>query len=404
MKKLANSLIISRFIPAEGCRQAVVCAYIEENRLVELQLEDEQEISILNHIYVGKVQNIVKNINAAFIEIEKDIVCYYSLEELKNPIFTKKQGTKPLVIGDELLVQVVKEGIKTKAPVVTTNLSFTGKYIVLTTGKSGIGVSNKLSLGKKEKLKEMLEPFCEENLGIIARTSAGDAKAEAILAELERMKHSVRKLLADALHRTCYSRIYGSEERFLVPARKNYVNQLDEIITDKKDIYDKLKYYFDKNQPEEMKKLRFYEDSLLPLYKLYNLQGQIQDALRTRVWLKSGAYLLIEQTEAFVVIDVNTGKYEGKRKRQETFLKINEEAAKEIARQLRLRNLSGIILIDFINMESPEFEKRLMNTLDGYVRSDSVRTDVIDITRLGIMELTRKKEKRSLKEMIQTLL
>ena len=149
MKRLDNRLIISRFIPAIGCREAVVCAYMEENKLMELQIEDEQEVSILNQIYIGKVQNIVKNINAAFIEIEKDIVCYYSLEDLKNPIFTQKQGKKPLVIGDELLVQVVKEGIKTKAPVVTTNLSFSGTYIVLTTGKHGLGVSSRLSPEKR---------------------------------------------------------------------------------------------------------------------------------------------------------------------------------------------------------------------------------------------------------------
>ena len=256
---------------------------------------------------------------------------------------------------------------------------------------------------KRDWLKRLLEPFCEEDLGIIARTSAGEAKEEEILIELEHLKQSVKKLIANAKHRTCYSRICESEESFLTQTRKNYVNRLDEIVTDRIDIYEKLKCYFQEKQPQELSKLRFYEDSYLPLYKLYNLQGQIHEALKTRVWLKSGAYLLIEQTEAFVAIDVNTGKYEGKKKRQETFIKINEEAAKEIARQLRLRNLSGIILIDFINMDSEELDKRLLRTLDGYVRGDTVRTYVVDITKLGIIELTRKKEKRSLNEMIQRL-
>lgn len=398
-----NKQIISRFEPIKGCRSAIVSAYIQDNKLTELSLEDEQQSSILDSIYVGKVQNIVQNIQAAFIEIQSGLICYYSLEDLKNPIYTKKQGKKSLVIGDELLVQVIKEGIKTKAPVVTTNLSFSGKYVILTTGDKKLGVSGKLSAARREELRRLLEPYCEENIGVIVRTSAGEATDEQIIEEYVNLKKEVKKLLEQSIHRTCFSKIYTPEPEYVRNLKKSYVNQLDEIVTDDPEIYEILKVYFEEKQPNEREKLRFYEDNILPLCKLYNLPLQIEDALRTKVWLKSGAYLVIEQTEAFTVIDVNTGKFEGKKNRQDTFLKINLEAAREIARQFRLRNLSGIILIDFINLENPESKKKLLTELEEYVRIDSVKTNVVDMTSLGIVEMTRKKERRSLLEMIKQL-
>lgn len=398
-----NKQIISRFEPTKNSRSAIVSAYIQEDKLTELSLEDEQQLSILGSIYVGKVQNIVQNIQAAFIEIQSGVICYYSLEDLKNPVYTKKQGKKALVIGDELLVQVIKEGIKTKAPVVTTNLSFNGKYVILTTGEKKLGVSTKLSSGKREELRRLLEPFCEENIGVIVRTSAGEATEKQIIGEYENLKKEAKKLLEQAMHRTCFSKIYTPEPEYVRNLKKSYVNQLDEIITDDPEIYEYLKVYFEEKQPKEREKLRFYEDKLLPLCRLYNLPKQIEDAIRIKVWLKSGAYLIIEQTEAFTVIDINTGKFEGKKNRQETFLKINLEAAKEISRQLRLRNLSGIILIDFINLENQESIKKLLTKLEEYVKMDSVKTDVVDMTSLGIVEMTRKKERRSLSEMIKQL-
>ena len=164
-----------------------------------------------------------------------------------------------------------------------------------------------------------------------------------------------------------------------------------------------LSDYLENNSPEEKDKLRFYEDKLLPLYKLHRLETVLEEIQHEKVWLNSGGFLVIQQTEAFVSIDVNSGKFTGKKKMQETYRKINLEAAKEIARQLRLRNLSGIILIDFINMENPDHQDELFHVLQKYLRKDPVKSKAVDITPLHILELTRKKVRKPVIEDIREL-
>ena len=161
-----------------------------------------------------------------------------------------------------------------------------------------------------------------------------------------------------------------------------------------------MKAYLEEQQPSDADKLRFYEDKLLPLAKLYSLEKHLEDALSQRVWLKSGGYLIIQPTEALTVIDVNTGKYDGKKRQEETFLKINMEAAKEIGRQLRVRNLSGIIVIDFISMEDKEKKQELIEYFKEVIRQDPVRTTFVDMTGLDLVEITRKKQHRPLHEQL----
>ena len=177
---------------------------------------------------------------------------------------------------------------------------------------------------------------------------------------------------------------------------------MEEIVTDKQELYECAVQYL-KGYKQQEKIVRYYEDKLLPLYKLYNLEKAFEQAQNERVWLKSGGFLVIQQTEAFVCIDVNTGKFTSKKDKQETFRKINLEAAKEIAWQLRLRNLSGIILIDFINMERDEDKEELMQTLQRYLQ-DSIKGTVVDMTELNIVEVTRKKVRKSLAEELKELL
>lgn len=182
-----------------------------------------------------------------------------------------------------------------------------------------------------------------------------------------------------------------------------YSQSLEEIVTDIPEIFQKLRLYLEDFIPEEAGKLRFYEDRLLPLYKLARLENAVEEICQERVWLGSGGFLVIQQTEAFVSIDVNSGKYTGKKKAEETYRKINLEAAREIARQIRLRNLSGIILIDFINMENPDHQQELFHVLQKYLRKDPVKCRAIDITPLHILEMTRKKVRRPVMEEIRGL-
>ncbi len=385
-----------------------VAATCDDLKVTKIDIHTDKQYQ-LGDIFVGKVKNVLKNIQAAFVEITNGIVCYLPLSDLESPIFLNKNSEKkPIVAGDELLVQIVKDCSKSKAAVVSSNLSFTGKYFVISSSNKCIGISQKINKKKAEELKTFvhseLSNFDNFDFGIIIRTNAKEASQAQMSAELKILKKMAEKVIYNGIHRTCYSKIYETLPEYIVAIKNCYMENLDEILTDDIILYEEIKEYLQEKQPEDLDKLCLYNDNLLPLYNLYNLHNQIEAATKKRVWLKSGGYLIIEQTEAMVVVDVNTGKFDGKRKdKEENFLKTNIEAAKELANQLILRNLSGMILIDFISMENKEYKKKLIEVLTAEIKKDSVKTDFIDITKLGIVELTRKKQKKSLAEIIKSV-
>lgn len=364
---------------------------------VELGLEEEG--SILGNIYIGKVNNIVKNLNSAFVNFADGRTGYYSLTD--NPVSAFADGHEgKLKCGDEIIVQVAKEAVKTKDPVLTGNLNFTGKYAVLTSGKPVIGFSSKIGDKLwKEELRPELEALTEGVVGVIVRTNAYGQR-DALLRETQSLMETYRSVVEAARYRTCGSLIYEAEPEYLKSLRSCPAGSLEEIITDEPDVYRNLEAYFRLQDGENSCRLRFYEDSMLSLANLYSLEAVMDQACQKRVWLKSGGYLVIEYTEAMVVIDVNTGKYSGKKNLADTIRMINLEAAKEICRQLRLRNLSGIIMVDFIDMKEEADKILLMDTLRTLVKGDPVKTNVVDMTQLNLVEITRKKEKKPLWEQL----
>lgn len=384
-----------------------VAALSEEERIVEIRLESDQEKSILGNIYTGQVENIASNIQAAFVQIEPGKRCYYSLAEAQRTVFSAgRKGNGPLRPGDELLVQVSRDAMKGKLPALTSNLNFTGRYLVLTTGDKKFGLSSKLALEDRHRLSGWLKEEAErpdKEFGIIVRTNAADASKEEILKELEWLKSRYHKAVVQGRNRTCFSLVLETEPFYVAAVRDAYGRDLDEIITDVPEIREMILGYLEEISPELKEKLRFYQDKLLPLYKLYRVETALDAIQKEKVWLNSGGFLVIQQTEAFVSIDVNSGKYTGKKKMEETFRKINLEAAAEIGRQLRLRNLSGIILIDFINMENPDHRDELFHVLQKLLRKDPVKSRAIDITPLHILEMTRKKVRRPVIEDIREL-
>ena len=384
-----------------------VAALSEENRIVEIRLESDQEKSILGNIYTGQVENIASNIQAAFVQIEPGKRCYYPLVEAQRAVFSAgRKGNGPLRPGDELLVQVSRDAMKGKLPALTSNLNFTGRYLVLTTGDKKFGLSSKLSLEDRHRLSGWLREEAErpeKEFGIIVRTNAADASKEEILKELEWLKSRYHKAVVQGRNRTCFSLVLETEPFYVAAVRDAYGRDLDEIITDVPEIREMILGYLEEISPELKEKLRFYQDKLLPLYKLYRVETALDAIQKEKVWLNSGGFLVIQQTEAFVSIDVNSGKYTGKKKMEETFRKINLEAAAEIGRQLRLRNLSGIILIDFINMENPDHREELFHVLQKLLRKDPIKSRAIDITPLHILEMTRKKVRRPVIEDIREL-
>lgn len=390
-----SKLIITDLICHE--KKIRTAALEEQGRISQLNFSETASKGILGNIYVGKVQNIVKNIHAAFIEIADGIMCYYSLDDKAEPVFTNPKKDSVMKIGDEVIVQVSKEGMKTKLPSVSSNLNFTGRYLVLTSQRKELGFSGKLNKEEKKRIREFLEGEIPENAGIIVRTNARNAKKEEILEELKNLQTRYETLLKKGHSRVCFSLLEEHMPDYLQTLQNVYTQTLDEIVTDDPEVFQAVQNYLNCYGEYEIP-LRFYEDKLLPLSKLYSLESVLERSLQERVWLKSGGFLVIQPTEAFVCIDVNTGKFSGKKEIQETFRKINLEAAKEIAWQLRLRNLSGIILIDFINMENQEDKKELLHTLQAYLNQDPIKGTVVDITPLNIVEVTRKKVRKPLLE------
>lgn len=392
-----NTLLITKLTWKN--RHYLATSFYHQKQLMEVSLESLDEQNILGNIYVGRVKDIVKNLNAAFIEIAPGIPCYYDLDGLNNPLYVKKINSPRMVQGDEVVVQVVRESSGSKPPRVSTDLNFSGKYLALTSGKHSLGISRKLDAETKKRLKESLDFTEDSDFGIIVRTNAAHASMEQITEEYHKLEHEYLTLKQTAIHRTTFSCLKKELPEYLHILQDMKEDQLDDIITDDKEIYDQVRQYLSQF-PQQNYMLRFYEDPLLELNKLYSLESRLEAALRERVWLKSGGYLVIQPTEALTVIDVNSGKSIAKKKVQEHYLKINLEAAKEIAFQLRLRNLSGIIIVDFIDMKSEENNELLLKTLRTCVCTDSVPVQIVDMTKLHLVEITRKKIKKSLAEQL----
>lgn len=389
----------------------IISATFEGRDMVQVSVNTSEEDGILGNIYLGKVKNIVKNINAAFIEIEDGRMCYYSMGENRFPImangpdYSADSGlieTK-VKIGDELIVQVSKEDVKTKAPVVSSNLNFTGKFAALTYGKPAVGVSAKILDDKERKrLRDIAKRYVSKEYGFIIRTNAAFIPEENIVAEMKKLVEAYENIRTYGIHKNRFSLLYSTPPGYICDIRDSYTENVSEFITDDIELYEYMKEYLETSQPEDMDKLRFYQDNTLSLANLYDIPEKLEEAIRPMVWLKSGGSLVIQPTEALTVIDVNTGKAtNGKKQVQETFLKVNREAAKEIARQIRLRNLSGIIIIDFIDMELKQSKELLMEELQEYLKKDPVKTTLVDMTALGLVEVTRKKVRKPLHEQIK---
>ena len=373
----------------------------EDGKAMEIRCYEAD--SILGNVYRARVSNLSPNINAAFVDIKKGESCYLSMDDY--------HGEK-LKVGDLVTVQVVRDKIKTKRYAVTTDISLQGDYAV-TTLFAPVGVSSKITdSARKKELKTLMQNLliaeqdaqfylAEGNvaeierikkltLGGIIRTQAEHAEDAAITREIEGQARLLYSIMKKSEYATQYTCLYHTEVEYIKDIRRMHALQDVEIVTDIPEV------------TEAISEIPLYTDEYT-LTLRYSLVSLLEKTLSKRAYLKSGAYLVIEPTEAMTVIDVNSGKSIKGKNAEEQFLKINIEAAKEIARQLRLRNISGIVMIDFINMKEESHNHELMKNLAEYVRTDPVRTTVVDMTKLGLVELTRQKGKRALHEVFSEI-
>lgn len=370
-----------------------ICALgFRQNSLEELHV-DTQEF-LLNSIYIAKVKNISKNINAAFVELFDGQMAFLPLDDVIDcPFVTSSDGR--LREGDEIPVQIIKEAVKTKDPVVTTKLSINGAYCVVSLDKrkGGFQFSKKLSAGQKNAIKASLTELSTDSYAVVIRTGAGELTDYTNLAEeLRALTAQMDEIILRAKTRTCFSCIYQGTPSYI--EYLHHISDLgyEEIVTDIPQVYEALQTYY-----KGIMSVRFYEDTF-PLKKLYSIDSKMDELFSKQIYLKSGGTIVIEYTEAMTVIDVNTGKCVAKKDKDTLNYQINLEAAREIAKQLRLRNISGIIIVDFINMDNKEYEKKLILELKQLLKLDSVPSNYVDMTSLGLVEITRKKVRKPVYE------
>lgn len=414
----AGKLILTRY------RDRRCVLLLQNDRLTAAAFPEDSKVGA---VYIAKVRKVVKNIEACFVEIAEGELCFLSLKEAAYPLLLNRRYDGRILEGDELSVQLVRDAQKTKQASVTAHISLANDYFALAFGPEHVGFSAKLQKEQKQLLGDILTAnkimvngklsqdfFTEKtaytmpSIGLIVRTraaklleEAADAASSAVVLQFQHLAEACNLFLRDAAHRTCFSCLKKTDS---ISIPDNFVawDEYSELVTDEEALYAPLKEYALNHLPG--KEVRLYKDEMFPLKKLYSLESKLETALRERVWLKSGGYLVIQPTEALTVIDVNSGKYEAKNKMGEkSALKINREAAEEIAIQLRVRNLSGIILVDFINMESEACREEITSYMKSLVKKDRVRTTVVDMTPLGLLEITRKKITKPLYEQFQAI-
>ena len=362
---------------------------MHNDKLYDVLVENEENTSgNVGDIFVGKVQNVVDNIHAAFVEFEKNKVGFLPLSECQG---------KTVKAGDEFVVQIKQAAVKTKQPVLTIFPEIAGRFAVVSTKSKTKGVSKKITEEEKKKeLYKILEDFCEDPYGVILRTSAKTASEEEIRKECTGLLKQMHELMDYSEYKTRFSCLYHEASFYLKYIRSLELSNFERIVTDLQSVYEEL-------YPIYGDKVELYSDDSYSLDKLLGISTKLLKANEKKVWLKSGGNLVIEPTEALTVIDVNTGKaVDGRRNKESTFYKINCEAAIEAARQIRMRNLSGIIVIDFIDMKEQEHVEELMQLLRMKLSEDKVKTVLVDITKLGLVEITRMKKNPPLREVLSS--
>ncbi|EHL77616.1 rne/Rng family ribonuclease [Bacillus sp. 7_6_55CFAA_CT2] len=355
----------------------------EKKKIVEFLWKRNEEQEIVGHIYVGRVVRTIAGMNAAFVNIGLEKHAYLSYDDVPSSYRIHE--------GQAILVQVVKEAIDTKGPKLTANIEFTGKYVVYMPFDEMRAVSRKIKNNKRRQ--QLLQIEIEGTGGYIFRSASEKGAIEEIQAEMQELQQLYEELKRKEgqgkapllLHRpaTFLDRVF----------QENPIETIEKVVVDTRSIVKELE---DKIGKE---KVSFYNEKS-SMFNHFGIEREIEKALQKIVWLSNGAYLIVEQMETMTVIDVNTGKFTGKQNLQDTVLRTNEMAAEEIARQLRLRDIGGMILIDFINMKKREDKEKVRECLIAAMQDDRTYTRVLGFTELGILEMTRKRKKHSLRDVL----
>jgi ribonuclease E len=377
-------------------------AVLEGRDLVQHYVTRTGARSMVGNVYLGRVQNVLPGMEAAFVDVGRgrNAVLYagevnYSDEDLEGPAPRIEQVLKN---GQSVLVQVTKDPMGGKGSRLTAQISLPGRYLVLVPNSQVSGISRRLPDDERRRLKAIVKKIKPESHGLIVRTAAFGASEEALAADVARLEEEWTSIQSRAKHAKAPFLLYEEPELTVRVVRDLFTDgEYKELVTDSPRIHEKVAEYLRGVAPDVLEKVHLRQGKL-PVFEEFHIIEQIHKGLDRKVWLPSGGYLVIERTEAMTVIDVNTGKHVGKRNLEETVVKTNVEAASEVARQLRLRDIGGIIIIDFIDMIFEQNKQQVVETLREAMAQDKTRSQVFDIGPLGLLEVTRKRVSAGLLE------
>jgi ribonuclease E len=371
-------------------------AILEGRDLVQHYVTRAGARSMVGNVYLGRVQNVLPGMEAAFVDVGRgrNAVLYagevnYSPEDLEG-------GSQPrieqvLKSGQSVLVQVTKDPIGGKGARLTAQISMPGRYLVMVPDSNITGISRRLPDEERRRLKQILKRIRPDGHGIIVRTAAEGADEEALAADVHRLIDEWAAIQKKAKKAKAPALLYEEPELTVRAVRDLFTDEeYRELVTDSERVYEIVTDYLNQVAPDLVAKVRLHQGKL-PVFEEFHIVEQIHKGLDRKVWLPSGGYLVIDRTEALTVIDVNTGKSVGKHNLEETVVNTNLEAAREAARQLRLRDIGGMIIIDFIDMLLEQNKRKVVDTLREEMARDKTRSQVFDITPLGLLEVTRKR-------------
>jgi ribonuclease G len=398
-KILSRLLMIKDILIDIGTDETRI-AILEDGVVAEIQIEKNQEKSLVGNIYKGKVVRVLSGMQSAFVDIGlkknaylyvKDVipVKYNNSDELTH------SGSLPdiselLNQGQEINVQVIKDAIGEKGPRVSAHIAIPGRYTVFLPHGNTIGISKRIaSQEERQRLREIVASVKSDKSGIIVRTSS-ESIGEALLTEEINTLSSLWESIQEKEKKVNSPELLHGEPGIIEHTIREHLSTCNRFIVNQKETYEKITSLLSDEAPGLKERVEYY-NKCYDMFEYYNVQSALKEALSRKVWLKNGAYLVFDYTEAMTVVDVNSGKYVGKLDMEETVFKINIEAANALVRQIRLRNLSGIIIVDFIDMQKKEHREQLLQHLREAVKADRIQTVVVGMTSLGLVEMTRKK-------------
>jgi ribonuclease G len=407
---------MSREIVINATKHESRIAVLDEGQVVELWVERTRHRTIVGNIYKGRVTKVLPGMQSAFVDLglERDAFLYVSdvIEDLEEydsessddlhldevPQQRPEASISDLLReGQEIVVQVSKDTIAGKGARITSHITLPGRFLVYMPTVNHIGVSRRIENEvERQRLKEMLEAIRPPGTGgFIVRTAGEERNEEEFRADLKYLTDVWDQIKRKAEKVSAPTAIHHDLDLVLRTIRDVLSPEFKSVWVDSVEQYQRIVEFLDQIQPNLVSRVRLFRREE-PIFDEFGIEPEIAKALKSKVWLKSGGYIVINQTEALVAIDVNTGKYVGKRNLEETVFRTNLEAAKEIVRQIRLRDLGGIIVLDFIDMEEPANRARLFETLENEIKKDRSKTKILQISEFGLIEMTRKRVRQSL--------